>query len=399
MNLRKDKFMKNYLTIAIWLVIFTAVFGLACQPEAEIKADKALLVTEAPPEATTEPPAVTEEPPVEAIVEAPAVTEPAESQPAEIAADVAVTVNGVDITESEIEAKMEPQLKRMAAQAGQLPPSVIEPYKKQLRQQVLERTIVEQLLTEEVKANNIVVAEEDTIEQLEKMASRQKLSLEDLKALIEASGQSFDQVKQHIQKGLGYQKLIEAQFVGKVNVTEADAQKYYSENAEQFEMPEQVRASHILIQPSTTDPNIDPNEAKARAEAKAQDLLEQIREGADFATLARDNSSCPSGAQGGDLNFFSRGDMVPAFEEAAFGLKVGQVSDIVETRFGYHIIKVTDHKDAGVVAFEQAKDDIIEGLTQQKQGELTKEYVESLKAEANIVYPAGKEPSPVTPRP
>ncbi|RKY25347.1 MAG: hypothetical protein DRP62_01485 [Planctomycetota bacterium] len=120
--------------------------------------------------------------------------------------------------------------------------------------------------------------------------------------------------------------------------------------------------------------------------AKTRELLKQIKDGADFATLAKANSSCPSAQKGGDLGFFSRGRMVPAFEKAAFELKVGQVSDIVETQFGYHIIKLTDRKDAVVKTFEQAKDDIIKMLAQKKQGELVKEYIDSLKAKANIAY-------------
>jgi len=99
------------------------------------------------------------------------------------------------------------------------------------------------------------------------------------------------------------------------------------------------------------------------------------------------------------LNFFGSGQMVPAFEKAAFELKVGQVSNIVETQFGYHIIKVTDHKDPNNITFEQARGDIENVLTQKKQGELAKEYIESLKAKANIVYPPGKEPMSVTGRP
>jgi len=305
--------------------------------------------------------------------------------------DIAATVNGVDITESQIEVKLKPQLEKMAKQ---LPAPFVEQYKKQLRQQVLDGMIIELLLNEKVKANKIVVTEEEALEKIKEIASAQRppLSLEDLKALIEHMGQTFDEAKQQIQKGLGYQKLMEAQFAGKINFTEDDAKKYYSENAEKFDKPEQVRASHILIKPDTADPNTDPNKAKAEAKVKAQDLLKQIKDGADFATLARASSSCPSAAKGGDLGLFGRGQMVPNFEKVAFELKAGEVSDIVETRFGYHIIKVVDHRDASVTTFEQAKDDIIKTLTQKKQAELAKEYIESLKAEANIVYPAGKEP-------
>jgi len=326
-----------------------------------------------------------------------ALVEPNSPVETDLKKNIAVTVNGVDIRQSDIEAQIKPQLEKLAARPQQLPPEFVEQYKKQLRSQVLEKMIVEKLLDEKVKAAQIVVAEEEVIDQVKRMAFAQKppLSLEDFKALIEASGKSFDEVKQQIQRGLGYQKLMEARWADKVNVTEDDARKYHSENPKQFETPEQVRASHILIKPDTTD----PNEAKAAAKATSQRLLKQVKDGADFAALARANSACPSAAKGGDLNFFGRGQMVPAFEKAAFELKVGQVSDIVETQFGYHIIKVTDRKDSNVIMFEQAKDDIIKMLTQNKQAELAKEYIESLKAEAKIVYPAGKEPLPLTGRP
>jgi peptidyl-prolyl cis-trans isomerase C len=283
----------------------------------------------------------------------------------------------------------------MAARNKQLPPAFIEQLRTRMRKEALERMIVERLIDEKVKAAKIAATEEEVIDQLEKMASAQKppLSLEDFKALVKAYGQSFDEVKQQIQRGLGYQKLMEAQWAGRIKVTEDDAKKHYSENTKQFEIPEQVRASHILIKPDTSDPNVEPALAKAAAKAKAEELLKQIKDGDDFAELALANSGCPSSARGGDLGFFSKGRMAPAFEEAAFALEVGQVSDIVETQFGYHIIKVTDRKDASATMFEQAKDDILKLLTQTRQAELAKEYIELLKAQANIVYPPGEEPN------
>jgi len=318
-----------------------------------------------------------------------AIKEP--NKPTETAADsVAVTVNGVNINESQIEAQLKPQLAKVGAQ---LPPAFVEQYKNQLRGQVLEGMIVEQLLDGKVKENNIIVTEEEVVGHLEKTAAQQNLSLNDITEMMEARGQSFDEAKQRIKKGMAYQKLMDTQWAGKINVTEDDARKYYSENKTKFETPEQVRASHILIKPRTTDPNADPNQAKVTAKAKAQDLLKQIKDGADFAELAKTNSDCPSSKPGGDLDFFGRGQMVPAFERAVFALKPGQVSDVVETNFGYHIIKLTDHKDANTIPFEQAKDDIVKLLTQTKQADLAEEYITSLKANANIVYPPGKEPN------
>ena len=375
---RKDKVMKSFLTILSCLTVLFATCSLAVGSE-----------TRAPEPNAAEP-----------------------NKPTETAS-AAATVNGVDITESELAEQLKPQLKKISAQAGQLPASFIEQYRKQLRSQVLERMIIERLLDEEAKQAKIEITDEQVTSYISEIAAEQGLSLEDLKALVKAGGQGFEQWKQYIRRGLPYQKLMEARWAGKINVTSQDANQYYKENKSEFEVPEQVRASHILIKPDTAEPNSDPNQAKATARAKIAELLAQIKDGADFAELAKANSSCPSGAKGGDLNFFRRGQMAPPFEKAAFELEVGQVSNIVETRFGYHIIKVTGRKDAGVVSFEQARDDIIKMLTKRKQAEFAKEYIESLKAKADIVYreapvlqkseveprPPGEEPNSVPLRP
>ncbi|HUW20888.1 MAG TPA: peptidylprolyl isomerase [Sedimentisphaerales bacterium] len=313
---------------------------------------------------------------------------------------IAATVDGVDITEAELDAEVTVQLGRMKVPA-QLPASFLEQYRAQLRQQVLEGLIVERLLDEQVKAAGIVITDQDVIAHLKDSGARQEppLSLEDIRALVEAQGQSFDELKSQLRqsKGMRYQKLMEGQWAGKISITEEDAKKYYSENKKRFETPEQVRASHILITPDIADPNTDPNQARAKARAKAEELLKQLKSNtADFAALAKANSAhAPSAERGGDLGFISRGQAAPpAFEKAAFELKPGQVSDVVETQYGYHIITVTDRKDPNVITFEQAKADIMNMLVQEKQRELAEKYIESLKAKAKIAYPAGKEPEP-----
>jgi peptidyl-prolyl cis-trans isomerase C len=323
-------------------------------------------------------------------------TAPGDSGP-----DIAVNVNGVDIPESEIEKLVKPQLEMIAKQSAQLPPTFAEQYAKQLREQFIEQTIRRHLLDEKIKQANIVITDEEVMSTIEEIAASQRepMSLEEFKKKLAEYGQSFDNVKEEVRKGLARNRFMETQWAGKINVTEEDALKYYQENPKQFETPEEIRASHILIKPDFTDPNTDPNEAKAKARAKAEDLLKQLKDGADFAELAKANSDCPSAPKGGDLGFFPRGETTPAFENAAFELQIGQISDIVETEYGYHIIKVTDHKDAGTTSFEQAKNDIIKQLTQTKQSEIAEEYLASLKAEAKIVYPAGKEPSSQTNNP
>jgi len=370
------------LRVLTCFVVFFIAFSLGCRSKSSEQAD------------------VDKPQPAPAKIEAKADVNLAEPQPAEEPAEsVAVTVNGVDITEAELQKIIKPQLERMAQQGKQLTPAFAQAIEKQLRQQAIDRIIIGLLLDEKVKEANIVLTEEEVINQIKEIlaAQRPPLSLEEYKNKAAEYGQSFDEVKEQIRKGMAYQKVVEAQWAGKINITEEDAKKYYDENPAQFEVKEQVRASHILIKPDTTDPNADPNQAKAQAKAKIQGLLEQIKNGADFAELAKANSDCPSAAQGGDLNFFARGQMAPPFEKAAFELEVGKVSDIVETKFGYHIIKVTDRKDASTTSFEQARNDLIKKLTQKKQTELTNKYIESLKAAANIVYPPGKEPAPRPP--
>jgi peptidyl-prolyl cis-trans isomerase C len=321
--------------------------------------------------------------------------------------DIAVTVNGSAITEADIEQEIKPQLKQRAARAGGkgAQAAMMEQYKTRLRQQALDKMIVERLLDEEVKQAKIKITDADVDAEIAKMAAREKppLSMEDFKALVEAHGRSFDDLKFRTRRGLGYQGVFEKHFAEKMNFTEEDAKKHYSDNKRRYDKPEQVRASHILIKSADVDPGVaDPNEAKAKAKAQAkattEELLKQIKGGADFATLAKAKSTCPSGKSGGDLGFFGKGRMVPPFEKAAFGMKVGQTSDVVETRFGYHIIKVTDHKDA-VDTYDQVKDDVMKDLKNRKQADLGMKYVESLKAGAKIVYPPGKEPKANKPSP
>jgi len=305
---------------------------------------------------------------------------------------VAVVVNGNKITEGEVDKIIKLQLAAMGERGQQRSPEFLEQYKTVLRGQILDSLITARLLDEKVKEAKIVITEEEAMAQLKQVAAMQKppVTLEDFKKKMEEYGQNFEEIKQQVRNGLAYQKLIETEMSGKLAVTDEDAKKYYSENSQRFEAPEQVRASHILIRP---DPNAkDPNEAKATAKTRTQDLLTKIKAGADFAQLAKANSACPSAANGGDLNYFGRGQMEPTFEKVAFETDVNNVSDIVETSYGYHIIKVTDRKAASTTSFEQAKDKIISQLTQRKRSEYVSQYVQQLRAGAKVIYPPGKEP-------
>jgi peptidyl-prolyl cis-trans isomerase C len=374
--------------VLIIVVVFFAVSGLNCKQKPSEQPDTNITQ---PAQTKIEAETKTETQTSTNLTELTVPEEPADS--------VAVTVNGIDITEAELQKIIQPQLERMAQQNKQLPPNFAQAFEKQIRQQILDKMVIMRLLEEKVKEKKIVVTDEEVTNQIEQIASAQRppLSIEKLKGIVESQGYAFDDWKNEVRKQLGQQKLFKSQFPDSINITEEDAKKYYDENPTQFEVKEQVRASHILITPKTDEVGSDPIQEKAKAKAKAEDLLKQIKEGADFAALARANSDCQSAARGGDLNFFGKGDMVPPFDKAAFAMETGKVSDIVETRYGYHIIKVTDRKEAGTTSFEQAKAGLIQQLAQKKQAELTNKYIESLKAAASIVYPPGKEPTSSAP--
>jgi len=308
--------------------------------------------------------------------------------------EVAVTVNGINITEGEIDVKIKPVLEKVA---GRMDPNSVEMYKKRVRPQALESMIMEQLLNDQVTKAGITVTDEDVNKMISEMTQQRGMSIEDFKRMLQAQGQSFEQFAQQMKPRVGYEKLLEKQ-MGAIEVNDADALAFYNENKDDFNNPDvEVRASHILVKIS---PAATPEE-KAAAKEKAEALLKRVKAGEDFATLAKENSDDPgSKVKGGDLDFFGKGMMVKEFEEAAFKLEPNHVSDLVETQFGYHIIKVTDRKEPGLTPFDKVKAEIIEDLKDTKKQKLAQEYIGKLKADAKIVYPAGKEPMPqMPPRP
>jgi peptidyl-prolyl cis-trans isomerase C len=296
----------------------------------------------------------------------------------------AVTVNGSVITEGEIGARLSPMLRR---HLSRMDPNMAAQYKRRLREQMVNALIEERLLDERVKKAGISVSESDVNDRIDRMAFQQGISINSLKILVESQGQSYEQFQQQIKKAVGYEKLVELEG-GVAEINEANALAYYNENKEMFSKPEQVKASHILIKVA---PSATPEE-KAAAREKAEKLLKEIKEGADFAELAKANSDCVSKTEGGNLGFFERGKMVKEFEDAAFAMQPGEISDIVETQFGYHIIKVTNRVAAHVISFEEIKSELINGLKQMEVNKVYKPYVDKLKAGARIEYPPGKEP-------
>src|SRR6185503_653582 len=162
-------------------------------------------------------------------------------------------------------------------------------------------------------------------------------------------GMTVESLRNDARVDLSVTKLMDAETAALPGPSDLEAKDFYEKNPDRFKQDESVRASHILIR---VDEKADAA-AKQKARAEIDSVLKQVKAGGDFAKLAQEHSQDGSAAQGGDLNYFMKGQMVPAFDKVAFELKPGQISDIVTTQFGYHIIKVADHKPGRTIPFEE----------------------------------------------
>ena len=290
-----------------------------------------------------------------------------------------VTVNGRELNENEVVQEED----RIRAQlAGRVPMQQLEGMGEVIRQQAVNNMINRVLLEQAADREKIEIPEEQVKERADQVKSGFG-SDEAFKEQLEASGLTESGFTQEVELALRIEMLLDGQTNDLGATAESDIRDFYDTNIERFKKPEQVQASHILIPFGEADGEGE----KAAKREKLDSLLTEVRAGADFAQLAGEHSSCPSKTRGGDLGFFGRGQMVKEFEDTAFGMAVGDVSDIVETQFGYHIIKVTGHQDASTVPFEEAKGDILAYMDGQRKQQAVSDYIDSLRTAASIVYP------------
>jgi len=283
-------------------------------------------------------------------------------------------VNGISITRVELDRAM----KVMLAQTGN-PPTLPADQKKAAETAVLNQLVDAELLYQAGKKLEVKDIEKQVATQISSAKAKFPSPAQFEKSL-QANGITENDLKEYARKELYINNLIETQIASKVIVSEADVKKFYDENPDKFKLPESVRASHILIGADAKSTEAD----KKKAKEKAETVLKKIKGGEDFATAAKDNSTCPSSKQGGDLGFFTKGQMVPAFENVAFALKPGEISDVVETQFGYHIIKVVEKQPAKTVTYDEAKQKIQEFLKGQKIRKDISEYVQKLRKDGKV---------------
>lgn len=285
------------------------------------------------------------------------------------------TVNGTPISQGDFDKELNVVRKRITGMGKTLN----EDQLKSLKTDVLERLINRELLFQKSQDNGIKVEEAAVNEQLDALKKSFANEEEFKKALLDMNF-SEDYLTSQIRRDLAIKKFVDKQFAEKATVSDKEVKDYYDGHPDAFKKPEQVKASHILIK---VDPQADES-AKAAARKKVDGIQQRVKKGEDFASLAKEFSECPSSAQGGDLGFFGRGQMVKPFEDAAFALAPGEVSNIVETRFGYHLIKSSEKRPQTTISYEEVKEKLQEHLKQNKVQEQINAYVEELKKAAKV---------------
>jgi peptidyl-prolyl cis-trans isomerase C len=290
--------------------------------------------------------------------------------------EVVARVNGAEIKRKELDAAVQAFAFQMARRGRPLPPgqgAVVE-------RDILDELISHELLREEGSKHIPADIDKKVQEQMD-LVMKQVGGEEQLKKTLAGTGITLDEYAKRVRDNVIIRGAIESAVDKEVKITPEEVRAYYDKNPDQFKQPETVRASHVLIRcaPEATD------EVKKEKRTQIDSVRALVKGGEKFADVAKKFSEDPGSAKnGGDLGFFGRGQMVPEFDAAAFSLKTNEISDVINTQYGYHVLLVTDRKPAQTVPFDQVKDDLAQYLKQSKGNDITRDQVASLRKTAKV---------------
>ena len=285
---------------------------------------------------------------------------------------------GVEIKRSKLDAEVIRAKAQMAANGRPISPEQTVMMEQQILEQLINVQLLEAKATDADKAAGKAAAEKKFEDAKAKLGSEDALNRQ-----LKIMGATREEVLAKWAEALTAETVLKREL--KINITDADTKKFYDDNPSRFEQPESVRASHILL--TTRDPvsGTDlPDDKKAAKRKEMEGLLKRARAGEDFAKLAKEYSEDPGSKDKGGEYKFPRGQMMPEFEAAAFSLKTNQVSDIVTTSYGYHIIKLSEKFPAQKVDYAKAASDIKDGLAAQAMQKQFPDYMKSLKKDAGV---------------
>ncbi len=270
-----------------------------------------------------------------------------------------------------------------------------------MKEKVVSELMVKALLNDEMAKRNIAVTKEELDKAAKDIISKFGTK-EQFMQVLKSNGVNYSKFEQDLEEEIKLKKFVDS--IAMVSIGESEAKKYYNENQDKFKYPERVRASHILISANPEqikaklhEENKDLTEEELNKKTeeemqslrkKAQELYKKVKNSpSTFAKVAKENSQdSVSAVKGGDLGFFSKDEMVEPFASKAFSMQPNTISEVIQTPYGYHIIKVTDRAEAGTYSFEQTKKDIINYLESQDKVDILKNKIEELRQNAKIEF-------------
>ena len=248
------------------------------------------------------------------------------------------------------------------------------------RDSIVKRLVEEELIAQEAAQAKVKVDTKLLAEEFDKYKAMFKTDAR-FQSYLKNARLTTDKVKQNLSKNLMLRALLE--HLSGEKVTDVEVKKYYDDNQAKYKVREQVRARHVLFKTPKNASQADIDSAKAKADKVAAEAKKNNNDDA-FAALAKKHSEGPTASRGGDLSFFTRNRMVKEFDEKAFSMKVGEVSDPVKTRFGWHVIRVVERKDSRLRPFDEVKDSIKRSLTNRANRTARQKLIEKLRAKAKI---------------
>lgn len=317
--------------------------------------------------------------------------------------DVVIKINNKDITKSQFEQTYKKAVKNsQLAQMGiDVPKDEDNMMYLMVKDRVINELIVKELINQEMDKRNINISKKDTESERQKMIDKIG-SKEKFNELLKQNGITNSQFEEDLAQEIRMKKLID--IIHPVKISDSEAKAYYNKNISKFKYPDKVRASHILIAANPVEirskiqsknTSLTEQELNLRVQAemlekykKAQDIANQIKSTPDrFEAMAREVSDDTITAKnGGDIGFFAKADMIKPFADVAFKQRPNTISDVVQTQYGFHIIKVTDRMAAGQEPFEKIKEQLKLFLAAQEQVKALEQYIAALKKQAVIQY-------------
>jgi peptidyl-prolyl cis-trans isomerase SurA len=305
---------------------------------------------------------------------------------AEVVDKIIAVVNDEIITLYEFNTAFEPYRKNIEnTYKGTNKEAVI----KQTREAFLQRLIDNMLIEQEAKKSGagIIVKDEEVMEALQDVLAKQKLSMEEYLKNLAQEGKSLDAVKKEIRGQMMRARLLRREVKAKIFVSDEEIGEYYNKNRQEYEGKETVRIKQILLLlPPDADRTI-----VAKVKNKAMRLHKLVMNGESFDLLALNYSQGPAAAQGGDVGFIGRGTIIPEVEAVAFSLPVGQVSEVIKSSVGFHIIQVVDKKGAGLKPIAAVREEIKTKIEDEKLDKKFDEWIASVRAKSHIEVKLYKE--------